>query len=75
MVAVELEGGVWSGGRHTRGRGFIEDCDKYNAATGLGWAIFRFTSEHLKKKPAECCELVKRAIHQRSLTNGRAEET
>jgi very-short-patch-repair endonuclease len=43
-VAVELEGGTYTGGRHTRGRGFEADCEKYNAATALGWRVFRFTA-------------------------------
>lgn len=42
-IAVELEGGIWANGRHTRGLGFESDCEKYNAATALGWRIFRFT--------------------------------
>ena len=42
-MAVEYEGGIWSGGRHTRGKGFQGDCEKYNEATRLGWRVFRFT--------------------------------
>lgn len=41
-VAVECEGGVWSGGRHTRGSGAVGDMEKYNAAAALGWFVFRF---------------------------------
>jgi hypothetical protein len=44
MVAVECEGGTWSGGRHTRGKGFEGDCEKYNEAALDGWKVFRFTS-------------------------------
>ena len=44
MLAVEVEGGSWIAGRHVRGRGFEADCEKYNAATLLGWRILRFTT-------------------------------
>lgn len=40
-VALEVEGGVWTRGRHTRGAGFIKDMEKYNAATVLGWRVLR----------------------------------
>ena len=43
-VAAEVEGGTWTGGRHTRGKGFEQDCAKYNAAAMLGWTVLRFTS-------------------------------
>ena len=41
-IAIEIEGGVYSRGRHTRPIGFIKDCEKYNAATMLGWRILRY---------------------------------
>lgn len=44
MAAVEIEGGTWSGGRHTRGAGYEADCIKYNIATLKGWRVLRFTS-------------------------------
>lgn len=40
-VALEVEGGVWTGGRHTRGAGFLADVEKYNAAAVLGWRLLR----------------------------------
>ena len=45
---IEIEGGIWSGGRHGRGAGYIKDCDKYNLATTLGYKLLRFTTQHVQ---------------------------
>lgn len=42
-VLIEVDGGTWSGGRHTTGAGFSADCEKLNAATLLGYRVLRFT--------------------------------
>ena len=47
-IAIEIEGGVWIGGRHTRGSGFTSDCEKYNEAARLGWRVFRLTGEMIR---------------------------
>lgn len=44
-IAVECEGGVYSGGAHTRGKHFESDCEKYNAAVLHGWRVLRFTGD------------------------------
>ena len=46
-IALEVEGGVWSGGRHTSPQGFLNDMEKYNTATLMGWRVFRCTPETL----------------------------
>lgn len=46
-VALEVEGGVWTGGRHTRPQGFLGDIEKYNTATLMGWKVLRTTPEAL----------------------------
>lgn len=60
-VAVEVEGGVWSNGRHTRGSGFIKDMEKYNAATELGWRILRFTPSQLGQ--SKTYETIKQTLY------------
>ena len=39
MVAMEFQGGIWTNGRHTRGKGYIRDCVKLNEASILGWRV------------------------------------
>ena len=41
-LLIEIEGGAWSGGRHTRGAGFVGDMLKYNAAAILGYRVLRY---------------------------------
>lgn len=48
-VAVEFEGGVWTGGRHTRGTGYSADIEKYNAASLMGWRVIRCTYKQLQQ--------------------------
>ena len=46
-VALEVDGGVWSRGRHVRGSGFLKDMEKLNRATVLGWRVIRTTPDRL----------------------------
>ena len=50
MVALEIEGGVWTRGRHSRGAGMIEDMRKYNAATSRGWSVLRVTPQMMESE-------------------------
>ena len=45
MIAVEIDGGVWTQGRHTRGAGYIADCEKFAEAAVLGWVVVRFPTD------------------------------
>lgn len=40
-VALEVEGGIWIGGRHVNPVDFEKDMEKYNAAALAGWRLFR----------------------------------
>lgn len=42
-LAVEIEGGVFVSGRHSRGAGLTADCEKYAEALCLGWRVLRVT--------------------------------
>jgi very-short-patch-repair endonuclease len=48
LLAVECEGGTWTGGRHTTGSGFEADCEKYNEAALRGWTVLRYTMAMIK---------------------------
>ena len=49
-VAIELEGGVWVRGRHTRPSGFLNDMEKYNLAASKGILVFRIPSHDISHK-------------------------
>jgi very-short-patch-repair endonuclease len=58
---IEIEGGVWSEGRHTRGSGFVKDAEKYLEATLAGWRVIRLagsmiTSPTVKRLVWLCIE-------------------
>lgn len=59
-VAVEIDGGTWTKGRHTRGAGFQSDCQKINAGNLAGWATYRFTGEMVKT--GEAAETIRLAL-------------
>lgn len=52
LVALEVEGGIYSGGRHTRPAGFNADAEKYNALAIAGWVVLRVTTDHIKSGQA-----------------------
>lgn len=47
-VAVEVDGGTWSGGRHVKGTGFHNDCIKMNLAAVEGWLVLRGDNKMVK---------------------------
>ena len=48
MVALEVEGGTWISGAHTRGRHFESDAEKYNEAALAGWKVLRVTTDMIE---------------------------
>lgn len=38
-IAVEIQGGIWTSGRHVTGIGAERDMEKHNAAVLAGWTL------------------------------------
>lgn len=64
-LALEIEGGAHTHGRHTRGVGFLGDVEKYNEAGIAGYVVLRCTPQDVKSGAAFA--LVRRALE----ANGR----
>lgn len=63
MVIVEVEGGAFQQGRHVRGKGFLGDMEKYNAATLQGYVVLRYTPQTILT--LEALHQIKRLIERR----------
>jgi very-short-patch-repair endonuclease len=48
-IAIEVEGGTWTRGRHVRGKGFESDLRKMNEATKMGIRVFKFTTNMVER--------------------------
>ena len=46
-LLIEIHGGIWVQGRHTRGSGFVGDRRKMNAATLAGWKVIELTPDDI----------------------------
>jgi very-short-patch-repair endonuclease len=74
-VALEVDGGTFKitkykdkngiirthrGGRHNTGKGFLNDCEKFNTAASMGWRILRTTPKELTS--GKTIELIKKTL-------------
>ena len=67
QVRKQAANGRWyavreAGGRHVRGRGFENDVEKYNAAVGLGYKLFRVTKKMLDQDPYSFIMMVRDVV-------------
>ena len=58
-IAIEVEGGVWSRGRHTRGAGYIGDMEKYIEAALMGWTVLRYPASKVTDQIIKDIERIK----------------
>jgi hypothetical protein len=49
-AAIEVDGGVWSGGRHVNPKGFLNDMEKYNAITMAKIQLLRIDTDRLNSQ-------------------------
>lgn len=48
-VAVEIEGGIFTGGAHGSASGILRDIEKYNLAAVNGWIVYRVPTKDVYK--------------------------
>src|SRR6187455_3881784 len=60
MVAVEVQGGVWTNGAHSRGSGVQRDCLKLSMAAAVGWRVLPVTREMIES--GEAVRLIAQAL-------------
>lgn len=61
-LGIEIDGGIFVGGSHSRGVRFTSDCEKMNLAVELGWRVLRYTTLDLRQRPVQCVEQVLRLL-------------
>lgn len=47
MIALEIEGGIYIGGRHINPKGYLKDLEKYNKMCEEGWQLLRFQPKRI----------------------------
>lgn len=52
LVALEMDGGLYTGGRHVQGSGAEEDARKLSTAVAAGWRVLRASPRHVKQGQA-----------------------
>ena len=62
-IAIEIDGGVWTNGRHNRASGYLGDLDKFNEAAAHGWLVLKFTPQNQMRTAT--LSLIRRAMAAR----------
>jgi len=65
-VGIEIQGGIWNGGRHGRGYGIAQDNEKSNEAIFCGWVIIKLANNAIT---IENCQKIKALINERLSNN------
>lgn len=59
-LLIEVQGGIWSGGRHARGSGVAAEAEKFSTAAALGYRVLPVTRDMVES--GQAVELIRRAL-------------
>lgn len=59
-IAIEVQGGLFTGGRHSRGPALMKEHEKLNTAAAMGWRVLYTIPQNICM--SETIELVKQAM-------------
>jgi very-short-patch-repair endonuclease len=59
-IGIEVQGGIYVRGAHSRGTGLERDYEKYNQAQVLGWDVYQFSRKMIES--GEAIETIKRVL-------------
>lgn len=62
-ICIEIDGGIFIGGRHSRPIGMLKDNEKFNTAASMGWVVLKFTPQ--QKNKFETFDIVTETIRER----------
>lgn len=60
LVAVEIQGGLWVNGAHSRGSGVERDCLKLSMAAALGWRVLPISKAMIES--GQAISLIRQAL-------------
>jgi very-short-patch-repair endonuclease len=59
-IGIEVQGGIYVRGAHSRGTGLERDYEKYNQAQVLGWDVYQFSRKMIES--GEAIDIIKRVL-------------
>jgi hypothetical protein len=64
MIAIEIDGGLFNQGAHTRGAFIMRTHEKLNALAAAGWRMWHYTPQTLKRAPVDMAGALQAAARQ-----------
>lgn len=61
-LLIEVQGGIWSKGGHSTGKGITRDAEKSNMAVLLGYRCLAVTADHIKS--GQAIKWIREALEQ-----------